>query len=327
MSDIYHIPQDNGVDYRLKKFVEYQHEVPSIHYRFLGDYIKKYKLPKDEAITLCWYMSITYNEVTCILLRELLRDATEEEVWERFKPCLNFGSARKYAKNNDMFVQLIKDWKTLTKGDPVNWLLSLNAEEGEKTFKNIQRDLNSVRNCGRFASDLFLETATYLKDYIGINIKEPFTLDWKNCANLTSGIFNIFYEDERANEFDRTKKISELDKRYLTQKLKVIQTAIRSTYPEQNSEVSMFIGKICSFRNLFKAARYGGFHHDRQLGVIKQYQKDLPEKQKLWEECYELRQEIFPNRLLGELHGWDGIRKERKKLWLTTGFTGVEEGV
>lgn len=327
MSDLYHIPKDNGIDYRLKKFVEYQHEVPSIHYRFLGDYIVKYKLSKAEAINLCWYMSVTYNEITCLVLWKLLSVAYEEEVWENFKPVLNFGSARKYAKNNDMFVQLIKDWKEITKGNPEKWLNDLNTEVGEKTFRNIQRELNRIKNCGRFASDLFLETITYLKDYVGINIKEPFTLDWKNCANLTSGIFNIFYEDEKANEFDKTRKITELDKRYLTKKLKIIQAEIKSTYPEQNVEISMFIGKICSFRNLFKNARYGGFHHDRQLGVIRQYEKDFPELKDLWKQCYELRFEIFPHRFLGELNGWDGIRTERKKIWLTTGYTGVEENI
>ena len=47
MSDIYHIPNDDGKYYRLEKFVEYQHEVPSIHYRFLGEYIKKHRFAED----------------------------------------------------------------------------------------------------------------------------------------------------------------------------------------------------------------------------------------------------------------------------------------
>lgn len=327
MSDLYHIPQDNGTDYRLKKFVEYQHEVPSIHYRFLGEYIKKYKLSRSEAINMCWYMSVTYNEITCLLLPRLLLNLTEEQIWEKYKSVLDFGSSRKYAKNNDMFVQLIQDWKVVTNENPEEWLGDLNTDIGEKTYRKIQNELLKIRNCGRFASDLFLESVSYLHEYLELNIKEPFVLDWKNCANLTSGIFNIFYEDEKANEFDKTHKITDLDKIFLSKKLKIIQEEIMKTYPTQNAEISMFIGKICSFRNLFKSARYGGFHHDRQLGVIKEYEKNLPEFQDLWNECYELRKEIFQNRFLGELHGWEGIRKERKKLWLKTGYTGVEEGI
>lgn len=45
--DLYNIPNDDGKRYRLKKFVEYQHEVPSIHYRVLGEYIKKYMGGKE----------------------------------------------------------------------------------------------------------------------------------------------------------------------------------------------------------------------------------------------------------------------------------------
>ena len=169
-----------------------------------------------------------------------------------------------------------------------------------------------------------MECLCYLKDWFGLYVKEPLTLDWKNCANLTSGIFNIFYEDERANEFDKTGQITRADKVELTGDLRIIQKAIGETYPEQDNDITMFIGKICSFRNLFKAARYGGFHHDRELGVIRQYEADFPEYCSLWQKCYDLRKEIFPNHLLGELHGWAGIRKERKKLWLEKGLTGVE---
>ena len=38
------IPNDSGHPYRLDKFVEYQHNVPSIHYRTLGQYILKRNL-------------------------------------------------------------------------------------------------------------------------------------------------------------------------------------------------------------------------------------------------------------------------------------------
>lgn len=326
MSDLYHIPGDYGKDFRLKKFVEYQHEVPSIHYRFLGEYIKRHNMTRDETVNMCYLMSVTYNELTCIVLFEMLKECTPDEIWEKYKADLSFGSARKYAKNNDQFVQLIEDWKVETKNAPYEWLLSQILPSEEQTCINIQRAIQNINNVGRFAADLFIEMVVYMKESLNIRVKEPLKIDWKNCANLTSGIYNIFYEDERANLFDKTKKVSKQDILYLSSKLRVIQKEIQREYPEQDSEVSMFIGKICSFRNLFKNARYGGFHHDRQLGVLKTYEKTFPGYKDIWEECYIIRKDIFPDRFLGELHGWDGIRKERKKIWLTTGKTGVENG-
>lgn len=324
MKDLYNIPNDDGKEYRLKKFVEYQHEVPSIHYRYLGEWIKRKKYEANKAINLSWLLAITYNEITTILVDELLKKKSFKEIWEENKGQLQFGSAKKYAKNNDQFLGLIKDFSIETGGSPISWLNNCQRGDGQQTYREIQKNLLGIKNCGRFSSDLFLETIIYLKDYLKINVEEPTSIDWKNCANLTSGIFNIFYEDEKANEYDKTKKLSKQDELYLTGKLEEIQKRIIETYPEQDAEISLFIGKICSFRNLFKNARYGGFHHDRQLGVIKFYEKEFPQYDYLWEECYELRKSMFDERFLGELHNWEGIRKERKKLWLKTGKTGAE---
>lgn len=326
MSDLYHIPQDDGKTYRLKKFVEYQHEVPSIHYRFLGEWVKVHSLSPERAADMCWYMSVTYNEITCIILDQLIHNEgmSYEDIWRTYKQALDFGSARKYAKNNDWFVPLMQEWDRATAGDPVSHLRRLQKDTPEETYVSIQKWLRGLKFVGRFASDLFMESICYLQDYLGLSLKEPFKLDWKNCANLTSGIFNIFYEDEKANLYDRNHTLAESDKQYLTEKLRVIQAEIMKRYPEQDADITMFIGKICSFRNLFKNARYGGFHHDRELGVIHAYEDSMPQYYQIYNDCYKLRRRIFPERFLGELHGWTGIRKERKKMWLRTGKTGAE---
>ena len=130
--DLYKIPGDTGHPWRLKKFVEYQHEVPSIHYRVLGEYIKKYVSNKDEAVMMCWYMSATYNEVTCVLLNEIFhwQDLTPKNVrsycqdfWAEYKKVLDFGSSRKYAKNMDWFPVLMEEFTRKTKLHPYKWLL------------------------------------------------------------------------------------------------------------------------------------------------------------------------------------------------------------
>lgn len=325
MGDLYHIPHDDGCSYRLKKFVEYQHEVPSIHYRFLGEWIKKHGIDKETAVDLCWLMSVTYNEITCILLNEM--SSTPEYIWRMHKEKLNFGSARKYAKSMNWYVPLMNAWNKATCNAPYEWVISKRGNTPEQTYRNIHAALCCFQYVGRFGADLFMECICYLKDWLRISLKEPVMLDWKHCANLTSGTFNIFYQDERANLYDKTRVVSKRDRIELSSDILVIKNEIARTYPEQDNDITMFIGKICSFRNLFKAARYGGFHHDRELGVIKQYELDFPQYDYLWQQCYELRKEIFPNHLLGELNGWSGIRKERKRLWLDRGLTGVEQNV
>lgn len=330
--DLYNIPGDTGKDWRLNKFVEYQHEVPSIHYRVLGEYIKQNHINVSLAVFMCWYMSCTYNEVTCILLSQLiqLRDIKKsncheyfQNFWKEYKPKLLFGSSRKYAKNMDWFPILMEEFFVLTKKQPYKWLKSFPS--GEQGYQEIFAELSQLKFVGRFATELFMESVLYLNDYFETSFIEPCHLDWKHCSNLTSGILNIFYQDEEANIFDKTGKIL-VSEEFLTKKLSYIQKRIQEVYPEQAFDgVNLFVGKICSFRNLFKKTRYGGFHHDRELGVLREYEQLFPEYQNLWDEIFDLRLKMFKPKYLGEIGGWDGIRPERKKLFITKGLTGVED--
>lgn len=334
--DLYNIPGDTGHPWRLKKFVEYQHEVPSIHYRVLGEYIKKFVQNKDEAVMMCWYMSVTYNEVTCVLLKETFnwQDLTPKNVrsycqdfWKRYKDVLDFGSSRKYAKNMDWFPVLMEEFIRKTHKDPFKWLIQSCESIDNPLYKymRIFSLISSIDFVGRFATDLFMESIMYLQDYFGVTLEEPSKLDWPHCSNLTSGVLNICYLDEEANLFDKTGKLPEgITEEFLTKRLTQIQKAIQKEYPDQENDINLFVGKICSFRNLFKSSRYGGFHHDRELGVLRQYQQNLPQYKHLWDRIFKLRRKMFDQRFLGELNDWNGIRPERKKLWLKEGKTGVE---
>lgn len=333
--DLYHIPGDTGGDWRLRKFVEYQHEVPSIHYRVLGEYIKTYVKDPNDAVMMCWYMSATYNEITCMLLQELLdwksltpKTVTEyfKNFWAETKPVLDFGSSRKYAKNMDWSPVLLDEFIRRTRRNPLRWLKNTCCDNPVESYKNVFSSISQVPFTGRFASELFMESVLYLKDFFGIRMTEPSKLDWKRCSNLTSGLLNIFYYDEEANFYDRTKKLP-VEERFLTELLERVQLEISAQYPDQPNDINLFVGKICSFRNLFKSARYGGFHHDRELGVLRMYEAQLPEFQYLWDRAFKLRRNMFDTRFLGELNGWDGIRTERKKLWLREGLTGVEADI
>lgn len=323
--DLYHIPQDDGKGYRLKKFVEYQHEVPSAHYRFAVEYAKRNDLSRDDIVQLAFLLATTYNEITSIFLFEAGKKQNLRDVWEKYENVLKFNSARKHMKFNNRFEILLAEWNAETDDKPYGKIKQLESENACVTYKRIYNWYKAFSENGRMASDFFLEVIVYAKDLLKINVKEPDERNWDECANLTSGLFNIFYEDERAKKFEATKKLTQQEKEYLTKKLIVVQKEIQKQYPEQESEITKFIGKICSFRNLFKGTRYGGYHHDRQLETIIHYQTTVPEYKTLWEQCYEIRKDIYQHRFLGELNGWNGIRKERKRMWLEQGKTGVEK--
>jgi DNA repair photolyase len=326
------IPNDTGHPWRLNKFVEYQHKVPPIHPVIYVEYAKHHKLGVNDCIWLAWLISVTYCEVTTLYMFEKLdwRTLTVEQIetfWKEQKPKLIFGSARKHVKNADWFVSLMTDFLTVIGKDPEGWLMSLVRDTPVATYKSVMDAIRAIRFTGRFSGDLFLEALIYFSKngFIDIKLEEPEVLDWKHCSNLTSGLFNVLYMDKEADQFDETGHIAPEHFPILQKGIHDVQKAIQKRYPEQDATIPLVITKLCSFRNLFKSSRYGGFHHDRELENIIKYEKNYPEEAALWKLIYDIRARMFHPSLLGEVGGWNGIRKERKKLWVEKGLTGVED--
>lgn len=333
------IPNDLGGDWRLHKFVEYQHHAPAIDPITLVEFAKRRKLDKDDCVLLAWFHSLTYCEITAAFLFDRFWDGHMhldklEYFWKENKPKLIFGSARKYVKNMDWFVQLVTTFLLdieETDGNirPYAWLEYISGEaetDCKKKYKNIEKYLGKWKFMGRFSIDLFTEEIIAFEKAGLIPLKiENDGYDWNKTSNLTSGLLNIFYMDEAANDFDKGElSITPPLNDFLNKKLWVTLKAVKERYPEQEVDKVSVVNKICSFRNLFKKARYGGFHHDRQLGNLIEYTKNYPEYASLWKEFALIREDLWPRHMLGEYGGWTGIRKERKKLWVEKGMTGVE---
>lgn len=329
--DLYKIPGDTGHPFRLNKFIEYQHFAPAIDPIINTEYALRNNFSPSDCIVLAWYHSVVYCEVTAIWLYNALdfyhmTPKTLKKFWADYKNVMVFGSARKHAKNMNWFVPLMSQFRKNTKGHPYQWLKSLCTDEEPKNrYIQLSKEVSNWKYTGRFSVDLFMEAliAFNKAGMIPISFEAP-EYDWKKCSNLTSGLMNIMYLDEEADVFDRTGKIL-VPEELLNKRVKQIQKAVQRAYPNQDTDIVSVMNKICSFRNLFKKSRYGGFHHDRELGNIRFYQSNLPEWEEIWSCILNIRENKFPNRLLGEKNGWDGIRKERKKLWVERGKTGVEQ--
>jgi hypothetical protein len=281
-------------------------------------------------VMLAWYNSMSYCAITAIFLFNKLKGIQEKDLdafWETNKDKLIFASARRYVGSMNWFVPLMKLFHTSIYNQPYEWL-KFHAGKGtaQQKYDHIYIHLMKWRYMGRFSVDLFTDAMVQMYEAGLIDI--PFKaedFEWKNGSNITSGMFNLFYRDEEADLFDKNRTLTNGQIEWLETGLKVVMEAIQNKYPETSDEKAFqgITQKLCSFRNLWKGARYGGFHHDRQLEQLRKYQKNYP-ADPLWNELFELRKKIYDHELLGEIGGWKGIRKERKKLWLEKGLTGVE---
>ena len=332
--DLLHIPGDTGGGWRLKKFGEFAFNVRVVDHLMLEEYYLRHNLDTANTIRLFWLLSATYSEITAIIIYnditssigwDKLSPSYIEQYWAANKPQLAFGSARRYAKSMDWFPHLMVDFLEFTQSRPAEWLQSHLQDDPEQSYDSIYNFLVKRKFMGRFSAELFLQNFTYFyMDKIwNINIREPMKFDWTQYANETSGLLNIFYQDEEANEFDRHHRLSPQLIAFLDKANGAVRQYLLQTYGEYDATPLIYMPRICTFRNFCKQRRYAGFHHDRQLGFLLSYQKARGNSP-LIQELFDIRKSIFPHRFLGELNGWTGIRPERKKLFIATGMTGAE---
>lgn len=322
------IPNDTGYPYRLLKYVEYHMSVPPIEPATILAYCLKNKVDQESCLWLAWYNSMCYCSPTALFLYNNVRE-DYKKFWETEKDKLLFVSARRYVKNMDWFIPLMDQFisKIQEHGSCYNWIEDLCKYNSEQNYREVYQELIKWQYMGRFSVELFTDMLVqmYEKNLIDIPLtSENCKFDFRDGSNVTSGLLNMFYRDEEADEYDKTHSVSKELEIELWGMLKEVQSAIKYYHPEQNVGISVITPKICSWRNLFKGKRYGGYHHDRQLEQIIHYQTVYPNNP-LWNELYDLRKREFKECLLGEIGGWKGIRKERTKLWIEKGLTGVED--
>jgi hypothetical protein len=242
---------------------------------------------------------------------------------------IQFGSAKRYNRINLRFLDTIRFYDEQYGSESFAQVASIcSSENAAENYERLIAFNKTCKNHGRFSSDLFNEILIMYNESreLKLNIRGSDVFDWDNCANLTSAVFNIMYRDDLADEFDKGTLKGERLKPYresLQQTILAIQRAIKDRYGVE-VDTPMFVTKLCSFRNLFKQSRYGGFHHDRQLEYILKYAREFPETKELLAKMLRYRAESYAPYLLGEKKGWRGVRKKRKKIWRLYGYTGVE---
>lgn len=333
--DLLHIPGDTGNGWRIRKFAEYAHKIRAVDPLFMEGYYRRHKLSLDDTLRLFWLLSATYSEITAVVIfndiknfvgwNRLTPDIVDRYWWNN-RDNLCFGSSRRYARNMNWFPYLLSDFIEFTKGDPAEWFKTfLRKRSPQEAYNNLFQYLVQRKFVGRFGAESFLISFPYffLDNLWNINLKEHVTYDWRKYANETSGLLNLFYLDELADNFDKTKSLSNETIDFLNNANKALRTYLKQEYGDYDAQPLIYMPKLCSFRNLCKQRRYGGFHHDRQLRFILTYKKRYGESAMI-RDMFEIRKEIYPNELLGELHDWTNIRPKLMKQFVNEGLTGAE---
>lgn len=294
---------------RLNEFVDYHingdGECNGI---VLKEWANLHSLSSEERIDLAYMFSVTYCVVSAIKLffdRNLICENVDQYVYKN-KGKLIFQSDRKYVKMKDTFNKCMSFYR-----DHVREIRNISREKIIDLNKWIPV-IESHPYFGRFSAYLYLETVAWLTGTKIINAE----MDWENGATATSGLLNLYCYDKYADLFDKERKLrSPFNHDEMEKMVEPVLFEIHSR--GGNSNITMVETSLCAYRKFFKGSRYNGYYLDRMLEEIVAMKDNFPD---ICNELTEIRKKCFAAKYLGEIGGWNGIRKECKKLYKEHGI-------
>lgn len=276
----------------------------------LAEYANRNGLTARERFDLAYFFSIVYCCESAIILFKNRNQIKANPVItsQSLKPEMIFQSDRKYMKMRDCFARALEFWSER--------LLNVGGDKfiigGIIDLRNAVLEVEKWYMFGRFSAYLFLETYATLMECEVTDI----TIDWKNGDTATSGLLNLFGKDAEANEFD-ARGVLRVPRDKLDGWFKKVASLVSSRGGDANA--TKLETSLCAYRKFYKGTRYNGYYLDRMLEELIWYKK-LSKYDSLTSELFSIRKSVFPNDMLGELHGWNGIRKENKKLYQEYGI-------
>lgn len=267
-------------------------------------------------ITLSFLYSTCYNVPTAVLLDHLLGPVTHwtedkvQAVWDRYKKDLIFQTDRKWVKIANQFVDLCMDFKKNM------FPFSTNLRPHINSFDDMYNAFSSLKNQGRVSTYIFIDglITTGVMDSC-----KPERFDWNNGQTCTEGMLHALLLDDAVAAFDKGKHklpadlIHELD-----EQLEVLLAELRDEGVDEEY-LWDYESNLCAYRKYFKGKMYYGYYMDRQLEELAKLRAALPEYEMLWGKLFQLRKDVYPANLLGEVSGWSGIRKHLMQDFLKTG--------
>ena len=314
------IPNDEGFPWRRKKLVEYIGLFPDEIGPLIRHYFTAYNMSENDQVWWILLYSACYCVGTaCVLWRELdyrtTRKSDLDEFWVKNKNRLIFQSDRRYIKNMNQFNEIAWEFITRSNRTPWKYISQFIADDPYTTYEKLYKEVSSWKYYGRFGTILFLYN---LHKLMGIDLDYN-RYDWKTGKTTTAALFNAFYLDDRAEEFEKDAKLSSEEVEWLDKTLNLLTKNLKKKYPNKDWTLMGITSDLCSYRKLFKKTRYLGYYVDRQQEEFIWLQNQWPGYNKMWTRLWKWRGKTIDPQYLGEHLGYTGVRKEHCLAWTGRG--------
>lgn len=298
----------------LKQYIRQGYMDSDTH--LLGAYAEALNMSVPRRITLSFLYSTCYNVPTAVLLDHLLGPINVwtrgniNKVWRKYKDKLIFQTDRKWVKIANQFVDLCMDFQS----NMTPYYTHIRPYV--HSFDAMYARFSQLNNQGRVSTYIFID------GLINTGVMHqciPERFDWNNGQTCTEGMMHAILRDDWVEYFDKGKRklpqhmIDELDAHLDELLYQLVEEGLDDDY------IWDYESNLCAYRKYFKGKMYYGYYMDRQLEELSKLRASLPEYEKLWGKLFQLRKDVYPANLLGEVSGWSGIRKHLMQDFLKTG--------
>lgn len=309
-------------DKRLKEFVWYHiNGDGDCNGQVLRAYAEKEGLSLQDCFDLTYFYATTYCCASAIfLLQNRERIMKNYQAFaDEYKQKLVFQSDRKYVRMLDNFKRMLATWVFQLSDCALNFGETF-VDHGVVNTKKLLSYCEKWFFFSRFSAYLFMETYC---DILVLKATHAEGLDYEGDAmTFAGGLFYCFGMDEEA---EYVQKYHELptDKTTFETLIQELQREVKLVGGDDN--FTKLETSLCAYEKFFKGTRYNGYYADRMLEEVLKL-ANVPEFDKACEDVLRARRKAIQEVYLGELHGWNGIRKECKKSYILTGkIDGYEE--
>lgn len=304
------IPNDS-IKLRKQIFKELMTPDAKTGYMDGEDYHLMYPYAEDNDLTLeqrLWAAFLYGLSYSCTTVFQFMnrfptiQDVTSRSIklfWAENKENLWFQPDKRYLKNNDQVIPAIKSLVHLSGGNLTEYMVPLLKQGFDSAYAHI---LKNWKYFGPSGAYLFFDAIYGLLPQL---YSDPTHLDWKNCGQtVPQGMAHLLGLDDQAIG-NAPYDIQRYDR------------AVDRWAKNLDSPKIVIESNLCFLRKLFKGTRYLGYYADRQLCECAAVSNILDKQCGI--DIWDYRKRTCPKYLRGESNGWEGIRKERYKIFLNTG--------
>jgi len=184
-------------------------------------------------------------------------------------------------------------------GGLYNWLSSYVEKSPQQSWVNMINPVETIFGNGRWAS---YRTIEMIGQVCGLPVEAP-DMGHANSSGPRRGLEFLYSDLPQGN---KPADIAYLDQVSLDLNRKLAERGISAKL--QDTETG-----LCGFKSMVKGDYYVGEDLDSMLEEI------LKQPSGLTQTIFEARKNIFPHEYLGELNGWTGMDRARKKIYKETG--------